>query len=113
MTVGLIDCINNSIDPKQIQNFCNDVKLGYNFEDLTLSLSSKSLELRTRAPEADQKISSQLINPYTVDGALITSKNLSYSKLVPACMIYFSSPYLGGDNKIIYKQFITQVPKGI
>lgn len=110
---SLASCSSKVADTQQVESFCNSIHIGSDHDQMVMSLPGLGLELRTRAPEADPTISNLLNDPYSVDGVLATSKGLQYPKVVPACMIYFSSILHRGDGKIVYKQFITEEPKGI
>lgn len=101
----LVACEKNSVNVKGLQDFCTNIKVGANAEAVRNSLDKIDLEIRTRAPEAPNEIAKLLREPYTVDGAMITAKNLPFDKSAPACVFYFSSQAYGGDDKIIYKAF--------
>lgn len=60
-----------------------------------------------------QDISKRSRNPYTVDGSVITSSSLPYLDTAPACVIYFSSKLLGGDGKIVHKQYTAKELGGL
>lgn len=109
----LANCSSKVAGTKEAESFCNTIQIGADQDQIAMSFSGLGLELRTRAPEANRSISNLHSDPYSVDGVLVTSKGLQYPKVVPACMIYFSSILQRGDGKIIYKQFITKDPKGI
>jgi hypothetical protein len=106
-------CVNDSATPSKVEEFCEKIKIGSSFESVNNSLNQFGLENHNRAPEADIHIRDLVKEPYTVDGVMITSKNLPYFKVVPACVVYFSSILYGGDDRIIHKHFIKKVPEGI
>jgi len=106
-------CESNTVDPRKIQNFCQSVQLDTDFEELAPRLPNMGLEIRTRAPEAGRSISSLASNPYTVDGSVITSSSLPYPDTAPACVVYYSSKVLGGDGKIVHKQYTASPIEGL
>lgn len=109
----LAACGGNSVDPKQIEKFCHSVQLDADFEDLSQKLPKMGLEARTRAPEAGWNICSRAGNPYTVDGTVITASQLPFPETVPACIVYYSSKVLGGNGKIVHKQFTDSPIEGL
>lgn len=109
----LTACEGNTVDPKKIQSFCQSIQLGTDFEELAPRLPNMGLETRTRAPEAGSDISNRASNPYTVDGSVITSSSLPYPETVPACIVYYSSKVLGGNGKIVHKQFTASPIEGL
>jgi len=106
-------CVNDSATPSKVEDFCEKIKIGSSFESMNNSLNQLGLEVHVRAPEADIHIRDLVKEPYSVDGAMITSKNLPYFEVVPACVVYFSSISYGGDDKIIHKNYTTKEPRGI
>lgn len=103
----LTACSSGLNDPKVLENFCRSIQVGSDYDQLAATLPNLGLEVRARTPEASQEISKGASNPYTVDGSVITSSDLMFSKTAPGCLIYFSSKLLGGDGRIINKQFTT------
>lgn len=102
----LTACSKGTFDPKLASNFCTHVQLGSDYEQVVTTLESNGLEVRARAEEASEEIGKGSSSPYTVDGYVITSKDLPGSATAPGCLIYFSSKLLGGDGRISYKQFL-------
>jgi hypothetical protein len=108
-----ISCTNRFAEPVDVLNFCENVDIGSDFSAVLASLPSQALELREYSTRPDLKTINPLMHAESVESALITSEGLEGMDLNPACLVYFSSVLLNGDGKVVYKQFVGELNKGI